>query len=117
MAIAALVFGIISIIFAFPILGFVIAIVAIILGAKALGRVKRGVGGGRGMALGGVITGIIGAILNVLITVFFGAVIWAVAQSGSWDAIMECSQVPEAQRQACIDQRSQEIVQQQENPT
>ena len=60
------------------------------------------------MALGGVITGIIGAILNVLITVFFGAVIWAVAQSGSWDAIMECSQVPEAQRQACIDQRSQE---------
>lgn len=102
MAIAALVFGILSILLGAPILGVILGLVAIVLGFIALKKVKKGVGGGRGLAIAGIVTGIIGALISIVLTVFLGAVLNGLFQSGSLEGAMECSQLPQAQQEACI---------------
>jgi competence protein ComGC len=58
MAVAALVLGICSLVI--PVLGTVLAIVALVLGIIVLTRVSSGQAGGKGMAIGGVVTGGLG---------------------------------------------------------
>lgn len=78
MAIAALVLGILAILFLFlffPI-GIVLAVLAIVLGLIGRGRANRDPGlGGKGMALAGVIMGVITLLLVLILGLIIGAVI------------------------------------------
>ena len=71
MAIASLVMGIVSILGALPLsfITIVVALVGLILGIIALRKVRKGTGGGKGMAIGGVVTSAIGFILSVVVLV------------------------------------------------
>lgn len=82
-ALAALVLGIGSIVFCFfSFLDAVLVIPGLILGFIALSEIKRAGGGGRGMALAGLICSIIG---GVLATVFTALLIHAANQCGGLD--------------------------------
>lgn len=78
MAISSLVLGIIGLLLACVAFGAVFGIVAVILGVVALGRVKRGVGGGRGLAIAGIVTGAIALLLGIIAGIYWGFV-WSVA--------------------------------------
>ena len=71
MAIASLVMGIVSILGAIPLsfITIVVALVGLILGIIALRKVRKGTGGGKGMAIGGVVTSAIGFILSAVVLV------------------------------------------------
>ena len=71
MAIASLVMGIVSILGALPLsfITIVVALVGLILGIIALRKVRKGTGGGKGMAIGGVVTSAIGFILSAVVLV------------------------------------------------
>jgi len=67
MAIAALVLGILSILFGilfFP-LGFLLAIIGLVLGVLALNRSRRSGGAGRGLAIGGIVTSVLGLLAAI----------------------------------------------------
>lgn len=65
MAIAALVIGILAILLCWTIVGgILLGLIAVVLGLVAAGRAKRGVAGGRGMAITGAVLGLVGAILS-----------------------------------------------------
>lgn len=70
-AIASLVMGIVSILGALPLsfITIVVALVGLILGIIALRKVRKGTGGGKGMAIGGVVTSAIGFILSAVVLV------------------------------------------------
>ena len=63
-AIASLILGIISFV---PLIGVLLGIIAIILGAIALVQVKKQNLGGKGLAKGGIVLGILGIVFTVLI--------------------------------------------------
>ena len=71
MAIASLVMGIVSILGALTLsfITIVVALVGLILGIIALRKVRKGTGGGKGMAIGGVVTSAIGFILSAVVLV------------------------------------------------
>lgn len=87
LAIASMVLGIVSFalggcltLFTGGILGFVfivLSIVGVILGAVALKKVKDGVGGGKGMAIAGIILNILSLIPSILVIVLGGALLGA----------------------------------------
>lgn len=67
LSIAALCTGVGGLLFAgVPLLGLAACIVGIVLGRKALKRIKAGEEGSRGMALAGLICGIVGAAIGVI---------------------------------------------------
>lgn len=72
LAVASLVLGILGLLTSW-LGGGVLGLVAVILGIVALGKIKRGEAGGRGMALGGIITGILAMLVTILIVVTVGA--------------------------------------------
>jgi hypothetical protein len=68
MATTALVLGILAILTSFTVIGGVLlGVLAIVFGAIAARRARRGLGLGRGRAIAGVVTGIIGVLLAVLL--------------------------------------------------
>lgn len=73
MSVASLVLGIIGILTAVILLGGLLGLVAVILGALALGKIKRGEAGGRGMAIGGIVTGVLAMLLTLLLLVTVGS--------------------------------------------
>ena len=81
MAVASLILGILSLILCWiPGVNFVaiiLAIVAIILGILGMKKAKEPMTGGRGMAIGGLITGILGLIISILILAVLGAIFGA----------------------------------------
>lgn len=111
LAIAALVLGILSLVaFWMPILGALLGLVAIILGAVALSKVKKGTAGGRGLAIAGVVTGVLGLLANLVVTALLGAVMSAVMQNGDFQSAIECTELPsQAQQQACLDDLSNSV--------
>ena len=72
LASASLVLGIVSIVGAIPLsfVTIVVALVGLILGIIALRKVSKGTGGGKGMAIGGVVTSAIGFILSAVVLIF-----------------------------------------------
>lgn len=73
MAIASLVLGIVSLIGIIPIISFgtcLTAIIGLILGIIALRKVAKGTGGGKGLAIGGVVVSAVALIISVLMSVF-----------------------------------------------
>jgi hypothetical protein len=78
MAVAALVLGILAILFAFvfPPIGIVLGILAVIFGIVGRNRAKANPAIGRGgMALAGLITGVIGLGLSILFIVLAAALV------------------------------------------
>lgn len=66
MAVAALVLGLLALFGSITVVvGILFGLVAIILGFIASGRAKRGQGGGRGMAITGIVTGFLGVVLAI----------------------------------------------------
>ncbi len=76
MAVASLVLGILGLVLAVVVVGGVLGLVAVILGAVALGKIKRGEAGGRGMAIAGIVTGGLAMLLAGLLLAA-GAVFFA----------------------------------------
>lgn len=74
LAITALVLGVLSIPTGILALGGILAIAAIVCGAIAAGKAKRGEAGGRGLAIGGIITGITGLLVAAIAFVAFMSV-------------------------------------------
>ena len=73
MSVAALVLGIIGILTAIFLLGGLLGLVAVILGVLALGKIRRGEAGGRGMAIGGIVTGALAMLFTLLLLVTVGS--------------------------------------------
>ncbi len=66
MAVTALVLGLIALIGSVTVVvGILFGLIAIILGFIASGKAKRGQGGGRGMAIAGIITGMLGVVVAI----------------------------------------------------
>ena len=66
MAIAALVLGILAVLLCWTVVGGVLlGLIAVVLGAIAARRAKRGISTGRGMAISGIVLGVIGLLLSV----------------------------------------------------
>jgi hypothetical protein len=87
LAIAALVVGILALLTFWTVVGgIVLGLVAIVLGVIALGRVKKGIAAGRGMAIAGVVLGVLGLLLS-LAFVALGA--WVFNSSGG-STLTEC---------------------------
>lgn len=77
LAIASMVLSIIGFLLAWAVIGGIPALVGLILGIVALRKTKTG-GGGKGLAITGIVLGIISLIISALIGVFFG---WVLAES------------------------------------
>ncbi len=64
LAIAALVVGILAVLSGITVLGgILLGLVAIVLGAIASSKAKKGTGGGRGMAIAGIVLGVLGLVI------------------------------------------------------
>ena len=108
MAITALILGIISIIGGFFLIGgYLFGIPAIIVGAIASSKAKKGRAQGRGLAIGGIVTGVIGLLISIaftVVTVFlfqaadFGSLTECLQEAGNdQDAVAQCQQQFEEQ--------------------
>ena len=65
MAVVALVFGILSLLFFWTLVGGILfGLIALIVGLIASGKAKRGTAGGRPMAIIGIVLGLLGAIIS-----------------------------------------------------
>jgi len=68
MAIAALVLGLLSLPATFTVIGgILLGLLAIIFGVIAVRRFNRGQGGGKGMAIAGIVTGALGLVLSIIL--------------------------------------------------
>lgn len=95
LGIAALVVAVIALIFCWlPFIGGIIAIIGLILGFIARGRVKRGQATNGGMALAAVIISALALIINIAIVAFAFFI-------GS--QVQDCATLPTAEQQACIE--------------
>ncbi len=100
LAVAALVVGVVSILFAvflFP-LGLIGGVIGLVLGFVARGKIKRGEGAGAGLALGGIIT----SLLAVLI-----AIVWGVLLVNVFQEVVDCldPDLTEEEATQCVNDR------------
>lgn len=101
MAVSSLVLGIVGLLLACLAFGAVFGIVAVILGIMALGRVKRGVNGGRGLAIAGIVTGAL-AILGGIVA----GIVWVSLGSLGGDVAEACmSETDPVAQQRCIEEQ------------
>ncbi len=74
MAVTALVLGAIALLTSWSVIGGILfGLAAVVLGAIASGRAKRGQAGGRGMAITGIVLGLVSIVISVVIVVAIGA--------------------------------------------
>lgn len=105
MAVAALVLGILGLLTSAFLLGGLLGLVAVILGVIALSKIKRGEAGGRGMAIGGIITGILAMLVTILIVATVGA--FFANNKDDIDSLTEClnrANNNQTEVQACQDE-------------
>ena len=104
LAIASLLLGIAGIVTAFLLFGGLLGLVALILGFVALGKAKRGEAGGRGLAIGGIVTGAIALLLAILLAVVVGS--FFARNSEEFSNLSECVEAAnndQTKIQACQD--------------
>lgn len=102
-ALAALIVGIVSVVLPIPFLGVLIGGAAVFLGIIALRRARAGTGGGKGMAITGIVTGILGILLALATSMFLVAAMRAFdgynpRSSGTPD---RCATLPVGERASC----------------
>jgi hypothetical protein len=104
--IAAMVVGIVAIfLFWIPLLGLVLAIVALVLGIVGIRKASRGEATNKGMAIAGVVTGALALLGSIFITIVFFV---AVDEFGSLFECLEQAQTIEEQ-ESCQVQFEQEV--------
>ena len=87
LAITALVLGIIGLLTCiFVIGGFLFGLPAIIVGAIASSKAKKGRATGRGMAIGGIVLGVISLLISIAISVFAVSIF----QKADFGSLQEC---------------------------
>jgi uncharacterized protein YacL len=99
---AALVLGILAIIFAivfFP-LGIVLAILAIVFAVIGIRRARRGEATNRGVAIGGLVTGVVGLVIGIIVLAFLAS------HREDFSNFQDCVNHAQtgAQRNHCVDQ-------------
>lgn len=105
MAIAALVLGIIALLFSWTVIGGILfGVIAIILGIIAAGKAKKGTGGGRVMAIIGAVLGGLGLIISVGLIALGAAFFNSDTVQGYQDCLSEAGT-----DQAAIDQCNTEF--------
>jgi len=70
LAITGMVLGIVGLCTSIFYIGGLIGIVGLVFSILAIRKAKRGLGGGRGMAIAGLVTSIVGIVLNAIEIVF-----------------------------------------------
>jgi hypothetical protein len=100
MATASLTLGIISIPTTCACVGPVLGIVAIILGGVAVGRTRRApqLYGGKGRAVGGIVTGSLALVLSVVAALLWGMFVLSFLKSNTFATLIDIGQVEEALR-------------------
>ena len=105
MATAALVLGILAIVTCITVIGgILLGILAIVLGAVAASRARRGEAPGRGRAIAGIVTGAIGLVLSGLLV----AAGVSLLNSETGQELQQCLEEA-GQDQAAIDQCQREL--------
>lgn len=110
MAVASLVLGILGIVTSFFLLGGLLGLIAVILGAVALRQIKRGQADGRGMAIGGVVTGVIAVVIVVILIAVAGT--FFTNNKEKFANLSDCVQKAngdQAKVQACQDEFARQI--------
>ena len=110
MAVASLVLGVLGILTAFFLIGGLLGLIALILGLVALGKIKRGEAGGRGMAIAGIVTGAIALLLSIIVVVSVGA--FFAENKDKFSNLAECVEAAgddQAAVQACEDDFARSI--------
>lgn len=104
LAIAALVLGILALLFCWTVFGgIILGLIGAILGFVASSKAKKGTAGGRGMA----ITGIVLSILGFVIAVAFIVIGVLVVNSDGFNNLQDC--VDQADTQSELDQCEQDF--------
>lgn len=100
LAIAALVFGILALVLFWTVFGgIILGIVAIVLGIIGMRKASKGTGGGRGMAVTGLVLGILSLIGGIITAIIVGVLANKVGQT-----IQECQGLQGQEMQQCIQQ-------------
>lgn len=110
LAVASLVLGILGILTSLIFVGGLLGLIAVILGVVALGKAKRGEAGGRGLAIGGIVTGAIALLLTILLAVTVGS--FFAENSKEFSNLNECVQAAagdQAKIRACQDDFSRSV--------
>lgn len=107
LSIAALVVGVLAFLICWlPVIGLVVALVALVLGTVAVIRTRQGRAGGKGLAIGGLVLGILSTLAGFAVTAFM---LWAIAQfgqSGDLQSIVECARITDsAEQERCLQER------------
>jgi hypothetical protein len=108
MAIAALVLGIAALVLCWTAIGgLLLGLLAVVLGIVALRRARRGVAGGQGRAIAGLVTGALGLVLGALFLVVY---IGLFTSSGFTDLVgcLRDAGQDQAKVQQCQDQFRQQ---------
>jgi hypothetical protein len=93
MGIAALVLGILAILFCWTAAaGIVFGILAIIFGAMGAGRARRGAATNRGVAIAGIITGVLGLIVGIVFAVIFAFVGFFFTSNGGQNVVQQAQE-------------------------
>lgn len=117
MGTAALVLGILAILTCWlPIVGFVLGLIALVLGVVGRGRVKKMQATNGGVAVAGLVLGVLSVIVNILATLLFGLGLFAFLGLGGGQVAgqyTECiSNAPNAGTPAQVQQAFEQCQQQ-----
>lgn len=121
MGTAALVFGVLAILTCwFPVVGFVLGLVALILGIVGRGRVKKMQATNGGAATTGLVLGIVSVVINIIVSLVFGVGLFAFLGIGGGQVAGQYSECitnapnagTPAQVQQAFDQCNQQLQQQ-----
>ena len=105
LAVAALVVGIIGVLTSFVVLGGVLGIVALVLGIIGLGKARRGLASGRGMAITGIVLGVLAILIAAAALAFF------ISNADEIDNLGDCLEDAdnEAEADLCADQFEEDL--------
>ncbi|MDP9442314.1 MAG: DUF4190 domain-containing protein [Actinomycetota bacterium] len=102
LGVAALVVGIVAFLLAFLLfpIGALLGIVAVVLGVAGRRKAKRGEATNGGLATAGLVLGALALLVAVVIGLVLGKFL-----ADNADTISDCAQLPQAEQQACIEER------------
>ena len=100
LAIGALIAGVLALVSFWTVFGgILLGVVAIVLGLVALSRVRKGLAGGRGMAIAGIVTGALGLVLGIAWAAFLSNLLNSDSVQNLQDCLQEAGNDEAAQSQ------------------
>lgn len=107
----ALILGILGVLSSWLVIGFLLGLIAVILGFKGRGRVKRGEATNGGAAMAGIILGFLTILASIAFAVFYafvGAFFWEKGGRDYYDCVKDAGN-DQAQIQECADQFQKDL--------